>query len=154
VDAIRDEAEKALARKIVREAKSHERAARESDLSAGGEMRTDLTDPIANSKKELKKLGKLGPDEQRLAALAIKAGEAKTVAEAVTPDDEMQDRKEQGRQKMDPRLFQRLESKLGACNRDIDALHKAVPGAKFHRDAIAGVNAAIQAIHDWQKATR
>lgn len=108
--------------------------------------------PIANNKSELKKLGKLAPDEQRLAAEAIKAGEAKTVAEAVTPDDETEKRKAAGKQKFDPRPFARLESKLGGAARDIDALNKQHPGGKFYREAVAAYRALQTAILNWRKA--
>jgi len=59
-----------------------------------------------------------------------------------------------GKQKSDPRLFAGLESKLGACLRSIDSLHKVHPADKFHENALRHVKDAMQTVTDWQKATR
>lgn len=105
---------------------------------------------VADSKKQLAALSRLPAAEQRRVAAKIKAGKASTVTAATTgklPGGG-------GKQKSDPRPFASLEAYLGHALPKIDALKKAHPAEKFHRQMIQQVKGAMQTLVDWQKAIR
>ena len=82
---------------------------------------------------------------------AVKAGEARTMKAAVA---ELEKPKQSGKQKFDARPFEALESHFGSALRKIDALNKAHPAAKFHRDCMARTKDAMTELADWRKAVR
>ena len=57
-----------------------------------------------------------------------------------------------GKQRVPHERFSKLESDIGACLRQTDALQKSNPADKFHRDVVQKLKEAVQLVHDWRKA--
>ena len=72
--------------------------------------------PVADNKRELKKLARLEPEEQKIVARMLAEGEVKTVSEAITSQDELE------QEPVDPSdvLRQMLEKTLDAWFREFD----------------------------------
>jgi ParB family chromosome partitioning protein len=102
---------------------------------------------VADNKVELTRLGKLPPKEQRAVAAKIKAGKAASVKAITQPSGG-------GKSKTNITGFAKLDSKIGEALREADALHKAQPGDKFHRDIIRNLKDAIVTAAEWKKAVR
>jgi ParB family transcriptional regulator, chromosome partitioning protein len=70
--------------------------------------------PIADNKRELKKLARLEPEEQKVVAQMLAEGEVETVSEAITAEDELEE------EPVDPSdvLHQMLDKTLDAWFRE------------------------------------
>lgn len=85
---------------------------------------------------------------------AVKAGK-KTVNEVLTKIESKKTKPpQQGRQKMDPRIFARMEDGLGAVLRRLDDLHRESPNKPHHDAAIRLVKDCMGEVKAWQKAAR
>lgn len=85
---------------------------------------------------------------QRKAVKQVKSGKAKTLKAALEPHERG------GKQKNDPRTFERLKTQIGAVRRAVDDLNRNSPAFKFHRDTVSHLNGATACLDDWRKAAR
>lgn len=86
--------------------------------------------------------------KQKRALKKVKSGKAKTLKAAAEPHER------NGKQKHDPRLFERLKTQVGGCLRAVDDLNRSQPAPKFHREVVGYLNAAVSCLDDWRKAVR
>lgn len=94
------------------------------------------------------KVADLPKKEQKAALSKVKAGKAKTLKAAAEPHQR------NGKQKNDPRLFDRIKTSIGAVRRSVDDLNRDSPAPKFHRECVASLNSATQNIEDWRRAIK
>jgi hypothetical protein len=59
-----------------------------------------------------------------------------------------------GKQKNDPRLFERLRNEVNKLSRSIDDLNGAMPADKFRRSMHAHCDGLLSDLKDWQRAIR
>lgn len=85
---------------------------------------------------------------QRKAVKQVKSGKAKTLKAALEPHERG------GKQKNDPRLFERLRSDIGKLARSIDDLNRAMPADKFRRAMHGHCDGLLGSLKDWQRAVR
>ncbi len=88
------------------------------------------------------------PAKQAAAVAAVKAGDAKTVAEAVAP------KKKAPKQGKVVGNFAAVKEALEKITRAADDLNRERSGGKFHREFLNGIEACHVALKGWRTATR
>jgi ParB-like chromosome segregation protein Spo0J len=85
---------------------------------------------------------------QRKAVKRVKSGKARTLKEAAEPHERG------GKQKNDPRMFERMKASINKLSRDIDDMNSAMPGEKFRRAMHGHCDGLLNALKDWQRSLR